>query len=244
MIKITALIITLNEEKHIGACIDSLAAVADEVWVIDSFSADKTKAVAESKGAKVIELNFAGFGPQRNMGAAYASDDWILVLDADERLSPELKNSISALKNTNPTAAAYTFNRLNFIGKRAIKSGGWYPDRHTRLYDKNKARWNDREVHEEIMVHGETAFLAGDLLHYSYDDMAQLKDKSTRYARLGAEVYRGKNKLVLFVQMILSPVAKFFKTYFLQLGFTDGYIGFLASYYRAREAFLKYYLAL
>lgn len=243
MTKITALIITLNEEKHIGACIDSLSGVADEVLVVDSFSTDKTKMIAEAKGAKVIESDFLGFGQQRNLGAGHASNDLILVLDADERLSDELKLTTAYIKE-NPTDVAYSFNRLNFIGARPVRSAGWYPDTHVRLYDRRKAKWNDREVHEGLIVNGEIQFLHGDLLHYSYKDIAELKTKSTHYAKFGAEVYKGRSAPLLIVNMIVSPVAKFFKTYILKRGFTDGYVGFMISYHRSRETFLKYYWAL
>jgi glycosyltransferase involved in cell wall biosynthesis len=243
MTKITALIITLNEEKHIGTCIDSLKEVADEVLVVDSFSTDKTIMIAEAHGAKVIESDFIGFGPQRNLGAGYASNDLILVLDADERLSDELTRTIISAKE-NPAAAAYSFNRLNFVGERPVRSAGWYPDTHVRLYDRTKAKWDERQVHEDVEVNGEVKFLNGDLLHYSYDDISQLKEKSTRYAKLGAAIYKNKSSFVLFFKMIFSPLVKFFKTYFIQLGFTDGYIGLMICCYRSRETFLKYYWAL
>ena len=243
MIKITALIITLNEDKHIGACIDSLHGVADEVLVVDSFSTDKTKMIAEARGARVIESDFIGFGPQRNQGAEYAANDLILVLDADERLSEELRRTLVSVKE-NATAAAYSFNRLNFIRDRAVKSAGWYPDTHVRLYDRRKAKWDERHVHEDVEVSGEVKLLNGDLLHYSYDDLSQLKEKSTRYAKLGAEVYKNNSGFVLFFKMIFSPLIKFFKTYIIQLGFTDGYLGLMICYYRSRETFLKYYWAL
>jgi glycosyltransferase involved in cell wall biosynthesis len=244
MNKITALIITLNEEQRIGACIDSLSGVVDEVLVIDSMSRDQTEAIATAKGARAIELAFAGFGPQRNIGATYATHDMILVLDADERLSDELKASITSEKNKTTMAAAYECNRLNHIGDRAIRSAGWYPNRHIRLYDRREAKWSDREVHEEIMTDGQIVLLNGDLLHYSYDSIDQLKEKSTRYATLGAAVYKGKNILAILTGMIFSPVIKFIKAYILQLGFRDGYVGLMISYYRARETFLKYYWAL
>jgi glycosyltransferase involved in cell wall biosynthesis len=243
MNKITALIITLNEERHIAACLDSLAGVADEIIVVDSFSTDQTKKIAEAKGAKVIQALFHGFGPQRNIGAEAASNDLILVLDADERVSVELKNAILSIKE-HSSAAAYSFNRLNYIGARAVRSGGWYPDTHVRLYNRRKAMWNDRQVHEDVDVSGRIEFLSGDLLHYSYEDISDLKERSIRYAKLGAEVYKGRNILFLLAQMIASPVAKFFKLYILKRGFTDGYLGVMISYYRARETFFKYYWAL
>jgi len=242
MTRITALIITLNEEKHIGACIDSLSGIADEILVIDSFSGDKTKAIAEAKGARIIEESFKGFGPQRNIGARLASNDLILVLDADERLSPELERSIADVKQ-HGTAAAYSFNRLNFIGNQPVRSCGWYPDTHIRLYDRRKAKWNDRQVHEDVEADGEVKFLTGDLLHYSYEDIAELKERSERYAKLGAEVYKERNRLLLLLNILFSPPAKFLKAYILQLGFMDGYLGLMISCYRARETFLKYYWA-
>jgi glycosyltransferase involved in cell wall biosynthesis len=241
MTKITAVIITLNEEKHIGACIYSLWEVADEVLVIDSFSTDETKKIACEMGARVIEAEFTGFGPQRNIGASSATNDLILVLDADEQLSAELIKSIKEIKEEE--AAAYSFNRLNFLGARSIKSAGWYPDTHVRLYDRRNAAWNDRYVHEDVEVKGEIKFLSGDLLHYSYSDIAEIKQRTMRYAKLGASVYKDKNKGWIFMKILFSPVVKFLKIYFIQLGFTDGYAGLMISYYRAQETFLKYYWA-
>lgn len=243
MNKITALIITLNEERHIGACIDAVSGICEEVLVIDSISTDRTKEIAESKGAKVISNAFPGFGAQKNLGTTLAANDLILSVDADEIVSTELKNSILAIKQA-PTVAAYSFNILNFIGTRAVRSCGLYPDTHVRLYDRRMVKWNERQVHEGLDINGEVKFLSGDLLHYTYDNIDQLKEKSTRYAKLGAAVYENKNALLLIFKTLFNPPAKFFKTYFLQRGFTDGYLGLQISYYRARETFLKYYWAL
>jgi len=242
MTKITALIITLNEEEHIGACIDAVRDICEEVLVIDSLSRDRTREIAEAKGARVIANAFQGFGKQKNFGTEMASNDLILSIDADEMVSPELRRSITAVKE-NHTATAYSFNILNFIGDSAIKSCGWYPDTHVRLYDRRHVKWNDRRVHEGLIVNGEIQFLQGDLLHYSYKDIAELKTKSTHYAKLGAEVYKGRNAVLLMTNLIFSPIAKFFKVYILKRGFTDGYIGFMISYCRALETFLKYYWA-
>ena len=243
MTKITALIITLNEEQHIAACIDAVSGICEEVLVIDSPSQDRTREIAEAKGARVIANVFNGFGAQKNFGTEIASNDLILSIDADEMVSPELRNSIMGVKE-NHNAAAYSFNILNFVGDRAVKSCGWYPDTHVRLYDRRSVRWNDREVHEGLIINGGAQFLQGDLLHYSYENISQLKEKSTRYAKLGAKVYKGKSALWLLLKMLINPPAKFFKTYLMQQGFTDGYLGLMISYHRARETFFKYYLAL
>ena len=243
MNRITALIITLNEERHIGACVEAVMGMCDEVLVIDSWSTDRTKEIAESKGARVIENAFKGFGSQKNFGTTVAANDLILSIDADEMVSAELRKSITAIKE-NHTAAAYSFNILNFVGERAVRSCGWYPDTHVRLYDRSHVKWNNRKVHEGLIVNGTVQFLPGDLLHYSYDDISELKTKSTHYAKLGAEVYKDRNVLFLLLKILVSPVAKFFKTYILKRGFTDGYLGLMISYYRARETFLKYLWAL
>ena len=243
MTKITALIITLNEEQHIGACIDAVSGLCEEVLIIDSLSQDKTKEIAESKGARVIANPFKGFSDQKNFGTEMSSNDLILSIDADEMVSPELRKSIQAVKE-NHNAAAYSFNILNFVGDRAVRSCGWYPDTHVRLYDRRSVKWNDREVHEGLIIDGKVQFLQGDLLHYSYDNISQLKEKSTHYAKLGAKVYKGKSTIFLLIKMLINPPAKFFKTYIMQRGFTDGYLGLMISYYRARETFFKYYWAM
>lgn len=243
MTKITALIITLNEEKHIAACIDALLPVVDEIVVVDSLSTDRTREIAEARGARVVQEKFEGFGRQKNIGTALASNDLILSVDADEYLSKELQKSILSSKE-NHVASAYSFNILNHIGTQAIRSCGWYPDTHTRLYDRRQVKWNERKVHEGLIIDGEVKYLTGDLLHYSYDNLEQMKAKSDHYARLGAEVHKGKSKVVLFFKMLVNPIAKFLKTYILQKGFTDGYAGWMISRYKARETFFKYYWAL
>lgn len=243
MNKITALIITLNEEQHISACIDAVKQICEEVLVIDSLSIDRTKEIAESKGARVVSNAFPGFGAQKNLGTALAANDFILSIDADEIVSAELKASIMAIKQ-DATASAYSFNILNFIGTRAVRSCGLYPDTHVRLYNRRFVKWNERTVHEGLIIKGEVEFLSGDLLHYTYKNINELKEKSTRYAKLGAAVYTNKNAVLLFFKVLFNPPAKFFKTYFIQRGFTDGYLGLHISYYRARETFLKYYWAL
>jgi glycosyltransferase involved in cell wall biosynthesis len=243
MTKISALIITLNEEKHIGACIDALIGVADEILVIDSFSKDTTREIAQGKGAKVVQLRFAGFGEQKNIGAEMAANDYILSIDADEILSEELRQSIIKQKNT-LTEGLYYVNRLNFIGGKPIRTCGWYPDARIRLYNRTRAQWDKKQVHEELIIQEQSAFLKGDLLHYSYKDWKDMKKRTDRYAKLGAALNKGQNPLILLFKMLINPIAKFIKSYILQSGFADGYTGWMISRYKARETFLKYYWAL
>ena len=243
MIKITALIITANEAKNIGDCIDSVRTVADEVLVIDSYSSDETKAIAIAKGASVLSQEFIGFGKQKNEGGMQASYDYILSIDADERLSDELAKSILAVKSIDNPSVAYSFNRLNHIGAQPIKVCGWYPDISTRLYHRHYAKWTARAVHEVLEVNGTTEWLVGDLLHYSFADYASIREKSNRYARLAATVYSSNSKVENMVKLWLNPLLKFMKAYILQQGFTAGYVGLRISYEQARETFVKYYEA-
>lgn len=244
MNELSAVIITRNEEKNLAACIRSLAGVADEVIVVDAPSQDNTADIARQLGARVVIAEVEGYGPRRNYGAGIAKHELILAIDADERLSEALKVSILAVKTAAAPASAYSFNWLNHIGQRAVKTCGWYPDRHSRLYFRKQAAWDEREVHEKLQVIGETAQLEGDMLHYSYTGFAQMKEKTSIYAGLAASLLKSENHQVLAVKMLINPLLKFLKAYFLQLGFTDGHTGFMLSYYKARETFLKYYLAL
>ena len=228
---------------HIAQCIDSLRMVADEIMIVDSLSTDHTRDISLAIGVRVLTEKFEGFGAQKNKGAALASHDLILSVDADERLSPELQDSIMEIKK-HSIATAYSLNRLNYIGSRPIRTCGWYPDSRIRLYDRRYASWDDRPVHENLIVTGAVAHLEGDLLHYSYRDIAHVRDKSDYYARIGASAYKDKAVLILYLKMAVNPFFKFIKMFFLKRGFLDGYTGLMLSYYRARETFLKYYLAL
>jgi glycosyltransferase involved in cell wall biosynthesis len=241
--KLTALIITHNEELHISSCIDSVRTVADEILIVDSLSTDHTRDIAVAMGARVFAEKFEGFGAQKNKGAAKASYDLILSVDADECISPELQRAIVEIKKR-ITATAYSLDRLNYIGSRAVKTCGWYPDSRIRLYNRRYARWDDRPVHENLIVDGSVAHLEGDLLHYSYRDLAHVRAKSDYYAEIGASAYKDKSTATLYIKMVVNPFFKFIKMFFLKRGFMDGYTGLMISYYRTRETFLKYYLAL
>ncbi len=243
MTRISALIITHNEAKHIGACIDSLTGVADEIIVVDSFSTDQTAAIAQSKGAKIVQEAFAGFGPQKNLGADLATNDYILSVDADETLSPALRATIRDLKQSN-ISGSYYVNRLNHIGTKPVKSCGWYPDTRIRLYNRKEARWDNKAVHEELITPDDPKYLPGDLLHYSYENYEDMRIRADSYATLGAAPLKGKGKAYLTVKLLMNPLAKFVKSYILQGGISDGYAGWMISKYKARETFMKYYLAL
>lgn len=245
---ISAVIITHNEAARIAKCIASVSLVADEVIVIDSFSSDETVAIARSAGAIVHQQVFAGYGRQKNDGAAIASHPYILSIDADEMISEALGKSIIRLKtdfNNETAPAAFQFNRLNFVGARAVTTCGWYPDRKIRLFDKRRCCWNERHVHETVDTKGaEPVWIAGNLLHYSYEDENDIQKRTEAYALRGAQVIQGESRLILFWKMMVNPAWKWVRSFFIQRGFVEGKLGWVISRERARETFLKYRWAL
>lgn len=241
MIKISGVIISYNEEEKIGRCIDSIQSVADEIVVVDSFSKDDTHRICEQKGAKVITNKFDGFTAQKNFAVAQASHDFILALDADEYLSPELTRSILQVKS-HCTADGFKMNRLNSYAGKWIKSCGWYPDTKIRLWNRYKGSWQGGLVHEVVVMHDDAQVgrLKGDLLHAAYENASQLIHKmQQQYADLFAQENTNKRAVTIF-QISYKTIASFLKSYILKGGFTDGYEGLLISVSIANGVFYKY----
>jgi glycosyltransferase involved in cell wall biosynthesis len=241
MIRISAVIITLNEERNIGRCIDSLRDVADEVIVVDSFSTDKTGEICQSKGVHFIQIEWEGYSKTKNYANLQASFEYILSLDADEALSEELINSIKREKEKE-LDGTYCFNRLtNYCGKW-IKHCGWYPDVKTRLFLKNIAQWEGDYVHEEIKFIGEpiSTHLKGDLLHYPYYSIGEHYERVEKYSLLGARKLLDKNKGGSRFKGIFSAISRFVRMYFLKLGILDGRAGYRICRISAYAAYLKY----
>lgn len=241
MVNISAVIITFNEEKRIGRCIDSVRKVADEVVVVDSLSKDRTREICLAKGVTFVEHPFTGFTAQKKFSVTQAAHHYILALDADEYLSPELEQSILQAKS-NWTADAYDFNRLNSYAGKWIKSSGWYPDRKIRLWDRRKGNWAGGKVHETVVMQpgAKTATLKGDLLHEAYQNASQLIRKmQLQYADLYAEEHAFRKTVTPF-KIFYKTVAAFFKSYILNGGIFDGYEGLLISGSNANGAFYKY----
>ncbi|MBL0309565.1 MAG: glycosyltransferase family 2 protein [Bacteroidetes bacterium] len=245
MNKLTVVIITYNEETNIGRCLDSVCGIADEIIAVDSFSTDRTREIAEQKGAKVHARKFDSYGIQKNYGNALASHDYIFSIDADEVLSEELKQSIIEAKS-NFLHDAYVMNRLNFLGSKPIRTCGWYPDKKLRLFRKNKGKWNEALIHEKLEMQNmvSVAHLFGDLLHYTYPTQESLIKQSDRFASIAAQQLKDKSLLYLIMKMLFSPMFKLFRNYFLNLGFMEGSLGWTICYYQSREVFLKYFLAI
>lgn len=242
MPKLSAVIISLNEERNIGRCIDSLLGVADEIIVVDSGSTDKTEAISKEKGARFVFNEWKGYIEQKNFADGLAKYDYILSIDSDEALSNELRNSILKAKE-HFEADAYEMNRLtNYCGKW-IRHGGWYPDRKLRIFNRIKFEWGGERIHEHMVRKVENthvAMLEGDLLHYSYYDIAQHIAQANHFTDMTAALAFEKGKSASMIKIIFSPMVKFMRDYIIRLGFLDGYYGYVVCRISAQATFMKY----
>lgn len=220
---LSAVIITRDAALQLPECLAALGFCA-EILVVDSGSGDATVDIARQAGARVIETHWRGFGPQKRFAVEQAAHDWVLCLDADERVSPELVASIVAVSGK-PTFSAYRFPRRNRFMGRYLRHGEGYPDWSLRLFDRRHARWSDDAVHERVSADGPVGTLAGDLLHDSAESLERYLDKQNRYSTLAAEAALAAGRRGSVVRLLLSPLARFFKFYFLRLGFLDGVPG-------------------
>lgn len=238
---ISAVIITLNEEKNIGKCLDSLKSVADEIVVVDSYSTDETERIANEKGAKFIKNKFDNYVAQHEFADKQATHDIILTIDADEVLSDELADSIQKVKKY-WRCDGYSMNRMtNYCGKW-IKHSGWYPDIKLRLYDRRKGKWMGQKIHERFTLLEGSAkgHLKGDLLHYSYFSISQHINQANKFTDITAlAAYEQGRKSSVF-DLVFNPAFKFFRNYILHFGFLDGYYGYVICRISAHATFLKY----
>jgi glycosyltransferase involved in cell wall biosynthesis len=237
--RITATIITLNEERNIARAIESLRC-CDEILIVDSGSVDRTIELAENLGARVIDANWRGYAGQKNWAAEQAANDWVLSLDADEALSEALEAEIWSLKKSGPRFDAYTMPRLARYLGRWILHSGWYPDRKVRLYDRRKARWVGDFVHESVHVDGRLGHLDANLLHFTCESLSEHIKTMERYTTLAAQELAARRIRVPLSRMLLAPAWTFLKTYLLQRGFLDGVEGLTIAYMAAFYTFLKY----
>jgi glycosyltransferase involved in cell wall biosynthesis len=243
-VKISGAVITFNEEKRIAQCLDSLLAVCDEVVVLDSFSNDATEDICRSKGPAVRfeQHPFDGHIEQKNRAVGLCANDWVLSLDGDEALSPELIESIQALSEKGFTVDAYAFNRRNRYAGRWLKHGGWYPDRKIRLWNQALGRWGGDNPHDQVQMlpEAKTARLSGDILHYTYetpeDHLRQVRNFALKSAR--AQQLRGRR--IGLLQALFGPGWVWIRDYLLKGGFLDGRQGFQAAKASALYQRLKY----
>src|SRR3954468_1177103 len=208
--KISATIITFNEERNIARVIESLRC-CDEILVLDSGSNDRTGEIAAKLGARVVEASWHGYAAQKNIAAELAAHDWILSLDADESLSEALEAEIWQIKKAGPKFDGYTMPRLAQYLGRWILHSGWYPDRKVRLYDRRKARWVGEFVHESVQVDGRIGHLQSDLLHFTCNSLSEHLKTMDRYTTLAAEQIVALEKKVGWPQLLLDPAWTFWK---------------------------------
>lgn len=237
--KITATIITYNEERNIARAMESLRC-CDEIVVVDSGSSDRTSEIAQKLGARVIESQWGGYAVQKNYAAERATNDWILSIDADEALSEALEGEIWQIKKSGPRCDAYTMPRMAQYLGRWILHSGWYPDRKVRLYDRRKAQWVGEFVHESVVVRGTVGHLRSDLLHFTCNSLSEHLKTMDRYTTLAAEQLVSQRRRIGYSQLLADPVWTFLRTYIFQRGFQDGIEGLTIAWMAALYNFVKY----
>jgi len=228
---LSVVIIAKNEEKFIGDAIKS-AEFADEILILDSDSTDDTCKIAKQFGARVENQAWLGFGPQKNRAVDLATNDWVFVLDSDERIPPKLCSEIiTTLKN--PSFDGYFVGRLNNFFGKDIKTCGLYPDYSVRLFNRAKGRFNDVPVHECVEIEGKVAKLKNHMIHLAYSNVDEFIEKQRYYSTLS-------NKKKNILKAVVSPCWTFFKLYFIKLGFLDGWHGYIIAKIYAKYTFWKY----
>jgi glycosyltransferase involved in cell wall biosynthesis len=237
---IAAAVITRNEERNVEACLRSLGWV-DELLVVDAESLDRTVELARRHSSKVFVRPWGGYGPQKNFAMDQAGADWILLVDADERVSAALREEILTLVSANPAADAYRIPRRNYYYGQWMRSAGQYPDRQLRLVRRGRGRYNDLPVHEHLDVEGPTDDLQGHLEHFSHPTVVSHEIKIETYSTLSAEerIHAGKPRAGWY-HLLINPLWAFMKIYLLRGGYRDGFRGFLMSGFSAAHVMLKY----
>jgi glycosyltransferase involved in cell wall biosynthesis len=237
-VPLSAVLITENAAHRIEPCLTSLA-FADEILVVDSGSSDTTRAIAERHGARVMAKDWLGFGRQKQFAVDQAAHDWVLSVDADERVSAALAASIRAALER-PAAPVYRMARCNRFLGRWLRHGEGYPDWSPRLFDRRSARWSDDAVHEKVLYAVTPGTLEGDLLHESAESLEQYLAKQNRYTTLAARQLYERGASASALRMLASPAVRFVKFYFVRLGFLDGLPGLVHIAIGCMNSFLKY----
>ena len=236
---VTVTIITLNESRHIAAAIDS-AAWADEILVVDSGSTDDTVAIATAKGVRVMSRTWPGYVDQKNYAASVASHDWIFSLDADERVTPALADEVRQMVASDPAERAFRVPRVTFHLGRWVRTTDFYPDYQMRLYDRRRARWQGRYVHESVTVDGPSGQLTQELQHYSYRNLSDHLDRINKYTTLAARQMHEDGRRAGLLQLAAHPPLAFLRNYLAHGGIRDGLPGFIISALNAYYVFLKF----
>lgn len=242
MLGLTAIVIAQNEERNIGECLESLQ-FADEIMVVDSFSTDSTPDLARRHGARLLQHQYLSLAAQRNWAIPQASHEWILIMDADERVTPELREEIVGILRA-PDRNGYEMKRRNFFLGSEIRYSGWQHDWVLRLFPKEKGRYPEKYAHERLVIEGRIGRLRGRLLHYSYRTVDDCWRKLERYAEWNAMDAAKRGARVSRLYALLHPPLRFLKAYLLQGGFLDGKAGLqlcllTAKYAAAKDARIR-----
>ena len=232
--KLSVTVITLNEEKDLTRCLESVKNIADEIVLVDSGSTDKTVDIAKKLGAQVFYRKFDNYANQKNFAAEKSNGEWILSLDADEEISPQLASEILPVLALHNQPAAYTIPRKNIIFGKFVKYSRWQPelDRHIWLWRRGKGKWVG-DVHEEVVVEGEVGKLRDAKIHHQYDTVSEFLQMINRYSEIGAGEMIKKRAKFSYFQLFFQPIYNFLVRYFYRLGFLDGWRGFILSYLMA-----------
>jgi glycosyltransferase involved in cell wall biosynthesis len=235
---LSAVLITLNAAGLLEPCLASLA-FCDEIVIVDSGSTDRTPEIARKYGARLIRKEWLGFGRQKQFAVDQAGNEWVLCIDADERVSPRLAESIAEALRT-PVAPVYRMARCNRFLGRWLRHGEGYPDWSARLFDRRSARWSDDPVHEKVLYAVTPGTLQGDLLHESAESLRDYLDKQNRYTTLAALDLLERGRSASPLQLVASPLVRFFKFYVFRLGFLDGLPGLAHTVIGCMNSFMKY----
>ncbi|MHA6246571.1 glycosyltransferase family 2 protein [Pontibacter sp. CAU 1760] len=236
---VSAIIICKNEEQFIAGAIESLL-WADEVLLVDSYSTDHTLELARQYPVKILQRPFDSYSAQRNWAIQQATQPWVLMLDADERIPTELQEELKTLLQANPTHAAYQIRRKNYFMGQEVRYSGWQNDTVTRLFGKARCHYSDKQVHEELQVPGPIGKLHHPMLHYTYRNLPHFLSKWDQYSWLSAQDKAKKTGKVTLFHLALKPMVRFLKQYFLKLGILDGRVGFVIAYLAASSVFMRY----
>lgn len=236
---VSVVIIAKNEAGRIEDCLKSVS-WADEIVVVDSGSTDETCAIARRHTDKVFTVTWRGFGPQKQAAVDLAAHDWILNVDCDERVTPELAEEIQQLLASATPAGAYTIPRRTFLGAKEIRHCGWYPDRTVRLFDRTRARFSDSLVHEYVVTTSAVGECRGHLMHYSFSGLAPLLVKLNFYSDLSARQMHERGRHASVLDLTLRPAFAFLKVYIVRAGFLDGVEGLTVAVTNAMLTFSKY----
>ena len=238
--KISVVIITYNEERRLEAALKSVSDVAAEIIVVDRFSNDETVKIAKKYTDRIFHRKWTNFADQKNFANSKASYPWILSLDADERLSPELRDEILQIKEGEPEYAGFSMPRQVFYLGKWIRHSGWYPDRKIRLFRKDKACWEGEYVHEKLVIEGKIQKLKGVIHHFTYRDIRDHLERLNMFSGLGAQKLYAQKKKCRWHHLLFLPLFGFTKYFFLRAGFLDGFAGFAISVLHGYAVFVRY----